>query len=123
MCSVVEIKTDKEFYIHYHSPESMESSKEVNDEEEEIHPLFMRTSNSDSSSDKDLSDISEKDEETNLVLVSENKREVERPKLSATIDLPIGGLNDNLEVKGSGYNYGKKWSYFNGGLLILLISI
>ena len=120
MCSVVEIKTDKEFYIHYHSPESMESSEEVNEEEEEIHPLFKRTSNLDSSSDKDLSDISEHDEEANLVLVSENKREVEKPKLSATIDLPIMGSNDDLEDKGSGYNFGKKWSYFNGNLLILI---
>ena len=46
MCSVVEIKNQDEYYIHYHSPESLES--QVTEEEASlgvVEELFKRDNN------------------------------------------------------------------------------
>ena len=43
MCSVVEITNTNEYYIHYHSPESLDTNKSLEDDPSSLcHPLFVR---------------------------------------------------------------------------------
>ena len=62
MCSVVEITNPNEYYIHYHSPESLDTVWSVNDDQD-YHPLFARQESRDLSMDKiSLTDLREEND-------------------------------------------------------------
>ena len=69
MCSVVEITNSNEYYIHYHSPSSLDTVWSV-DDDQEYHPLFERQESRDLSMDKISLTISDFREE-NCLLVEE----------------------------------------------------
>ena len=114
MCSVIEIKTANEYYIHYHTIDS-------------------------DNNDKQLSDISENSEETNDTLenkhidedksvttkisiityncdVNDDNNTVDKVKTVSEHELPVTAEvnNGEEEDRGTGYNFGKKWSYLPG---------
>ena len=69
MCSVVEIKNGSEYYIHYHSPESLDTIwSDGGERSQEYHPLFTRTDHSDLATDKISLTISDFREERDFSL-------------------------------------------------------
>ena len=160
---MVEIVDNNDYYITYHSPDSLDSQETVRTETDEIHPLFRlrREDSDDRDSIEDTKDNSVDDTKNEVVYtrtddldnILDQRESVKKIESSYETDIietenveneisdadsigereePVGcedveceeveeeiseqyeGDGVVEEEKGTGYNYGKKWSYFNG---------
>ena len=69
MCSVIEISSNNEYYIHYHSPESLDTVWSVDEEDsQDYHPLFARAKSPDLSMDKMSLTITDNEEENDVLI-------------------------------------------------------